>query len=83
MTELPVLSEREQLRLEEVRQNYLYQISEGILLEETVKMVVLSPLLELAGFYRSPYKFKTEVSVKIEALGDNDEILSGRIDALV
>ncbi|MUG94616.1 hypothetical protein F7734_20485 [Scytonema sp. UIC 10036] len=83
MTEQPVLSEQEQLRLEQVRQNYLYQISEGILLEETVKMVVLSPLLELAGFYQAPYKFKTEVSVKIEALGDNDEILSGRIDALV
>ncbi len=83
MTEQPVLSAQEQLRLEEVRQNYLYQISEGILLEETVKMVVLSPLLELAGFYRSPYKLKTEVSVKIEVLGDNDEILSGRIDVLV
>lgn len=83
MTELPALSQAELARLEQVRQNYLYQISDGVLLEETVKMVVLSPLLELAGFYQAPYKFKTEVSVEVEAIGDNDEILRGRIDALV
>ncbi|MGB3653832.1 MAG: type I restriction endonuclease [Rivularia sp. (in: cyanobacteria)] len=83
MADLPLLSEAEEIRLEQVRQNYLYQISDGSLLEETIKMVVLSPLLELAGFYQSPYRFKTEVSVEIEALGDNEEILRGRIDALV
>lgn len=83
MDDLPQLSEAEEIRLEQVRQNYLYQISDGSLLEETIKMVVLSPLLELAGFYQSPYRFKTEVSVEIEALGDNEEILRGRIDALV
>ncbi|BAT53532.1 unknown protein [Nostoc sp. NIES-3756] len=83
MADLPALSEAEQARLEQVRQNYLYQISDGILLEETVKRVVLSPLLELAGFYQSPYRFKTEVSVEIAAQGDNEEILRGRIDVLV
>jgi hypothetical protein len=83
MTELPTLSEAEHVRLEQVRQNYLYQIADGILLEETIKMVVLSPLLELVGFYQAPYRFKTEVSVEIEAIGDNEEILRGRIDALV
>ena len=83
MDDLSQLSEAEEIRLEQVRQNYLYQISDGSLLEETIKMVVLSQLLELAGFYQSPYRFKTEVSVEIEALGDNEEILRGRIDALV
>ena len=82
MDDLPPLSEAEETRLEQVRQNYLYQIGDGSLLEETIKMVVLSPLLELAGFYQSPYRFKTEVTVEIEALGDNEEILRGRIDAL-
>lgn len=77
------LTETEQARLEQIRANYLYQISDGILLEETIKMVVLSPLLELAGFYQAPYKFRAEVPVVIEALGDQDEILRGRIDALV
>ncbi|MDF5733593.1 MAG: hypothetical protein PUP92_37865, partial [Rhizonema sp. PD38] len=83
MDELPSLSELEQARLDQVRRNYLYQISDGILLEETIKMVVLSPLLELAGFYQAPYKFRVEFPVEIQALGDNDEILRGRIDALV
>jgi hypothetical protein len=83
LAELPVLTEAEIGRLDQVRQNYLYQVSDGILLEETIKMVVLSPLLELAGFYQSPYKFRAEVSVEITALGDQDEILRGRIDALV
>jgi hypothetical protein len=77
------LTEAEQARLSQIRANYLYQISDGILLEETIKMVVLSPLLELAGFYQAPYKFRAEVPVAIEALGDQDEILRGRIDALV
>ncbi|PAX60660.1 type I restriction endonuclease [Brunnivagina elsteri] len=83
MVDFPTLNELEIARLEQVRSNYLYQISDGILLEETVKMVVLSPLLELAGFYQFPYRFKTEVSVEFLASGDNDEILRGRIDALV
>jgi Type I restriction enzyme R protein N terminus (HSDR_N) len=70
-------------RLDRIRQNYLYQSTDGILLEETIKLVLLSPLLELAGFYQSPYKFRAEVSVEVEAIGDIDEILRGRIDALV
>ena len=83
MDVLMPLTDMEQTRLDQVRRNYLYQLSDGILLEETIKMVVLSPLLELAGFYQSPYKFRAEVPVEIQALGENDEILRGRIDALV
>jgi hypothetical protein len=77
------LDPTDRLRLDQVRRNYLYQSSDGILLEETIKMVILSPLLELAGFYQAPYKFRAEVSVEITAPGDNDEILRGRIDALI
>jgi len=83
MDEVPKTTTFEQERLEQIRRNYLYQISDGLLLEETIKMVVLSPLLELAGFYQAPYKFRAEVPIAIEAIGDNDEILRGRIDALV
>lgn len=83
MDQQPELTEIERSRIDQVRQNYLYQVSDGVLLEETIKMVVLSPLLELAGFYQAPYKFRAEVSVEIAAIGDHDEILRGRIDALV
>jgi hypothetical protein len=77
------LAETDRLRLDQVRRNYLYQSRDGILLEETIKMVILSPLLELAGFYQAPYKFRAEVSIEIAVPNDNDEILRGRIDALV
>jgi hypothetical protein len=77
------LAETDRHRLDQVRRNYLYQSSDGTLLEETIKMVILSPLLELAGFYQAPYKFRAEVSVEVTALGDHDEILRGRIEALV
>ena len=80
---LPELTRESKSRLDAVRKNYLYQISDGALLEETIKLVILSPLLELAGFYSNPYKFRAEVSVEIEALGEHDEILRGRIDGLV
>lgn len=80
---LPDLTVAERSRLDEVRKNYLYQISDGALLEETIKLVILSPLLELAGFYSTPYRFRAEVPVEIEAVGDNDEILRRRIDGLV
>lgn len=83
MDEQPQLTEYERTRVDQIRSNYLYQVSEGFLLEETIKMVVLSPVLELAGFYQAPYRFRAEVPVEIEALGDNDEVLRGRIDALV
>ena len=83
MVQLPALTEAEQVRLDSVRKNYLYQIADGVLLEETIKLVILSPLLELAGFYSTPYKFRAEVPVEIEAQGENDEMLRGRIDGLV
>lgn len=80
---LPALTRESQSRLDAVRKNYLYQISDGALLEETIKLVILSPLLELAGFYSTPYKFRAEVPVEVEALGKHDKIQRGRIDGLV
>jgi hypothetical protein len=87
-TGIAPLSEESRLRLDQARrnhlyQNYLYQSEDGPLLEETIKLVILSPILELAGFYQAPYKFRAEVSVEIEAIGDREEILRGRIDGLV
>jgi predicted type IV restriction endonuclease len=47
-----------------------------------VKMVVLSPLLDLAEFYRPPFYVETENSIEI-ALEDEGEIVRGRIDVMV
>ena len=45
-------------------------------------MVVLSPLLSLAVFFRPPFHFKAEALVRIAAK-DEGEIVRGKIDVLV
>ena len=50
--------------------------------EEAVKMVVLSPLLDLAGFYQPPFEIETETPIKISA-EDDGVIVKGNIDVLV
>ncbi|BAY10519.1 hypothetical protein NIES2098_36910 [Calothrix sp. NIES-2098] len=52
------------------------------ILENAVKMIVLSPLLDLAGFYREPFLLATEESIEI-AIEDEGEVIRGRIDVLV
>ena len=52
------------------------------MLESIVKMVVLSPLLDLAGFYRPPFRVNAETSIQISA-EDEGEIVRGQIDVLV
>ncbi len=51
-------------------------------MEEGVKLVILAPLLDLAGFFKPPFSIITETSVEISD-EDNDLIVRGRIDVLV
>lgn len=79
---LPSLTDEEKRCLERVRSNYLNLVNRRPLLEEGVKMVVLSPLLDLAGFFQPPFSIRTENPVEISAR-DNELIVRGRIDVLV
>jgi type I site-specific restriction endonuclease len=47
-----------------------------------VKLVVLAPLLSLAGFFRHPFHPEAEAEVRISA-EDEGEIVRGKIDVLV
>lgn len=80
---LPQLSELEKQMLDRAKANYKY-LSKDLVLEDLVKMVVVSPLLDWAGFYQPPFKVKAEyeVSLPIEDK-DEDTIIKGRIDILV
>ncbi|NET37062.1 MAG: restriction endonuclease subunit R [Cyanothece sp. SIO1E1] len=78
---LPELNDREKQLLDEVQSDYLY-LSESQMLEPIVKMVVLSPLLRLAGFYRPPFELTAEKEVKITS-EDEGTVITGRIDVLV
>jgi len=77
----PQLSEFEKQLLDRTRQQYLY-LADRPLLEVTVKMVTLSPLLSLAGFYDPPFYTTLEESVEVVS-EDGLEVVRGQIDVLV
>lgn len=81
-TDLPDLSDAEQISVDQLRQRYLYQRSEGQLLEGTVTLLLASPLLAVAGFYDPPFLVKAEESIQLR-LDDTEEVLQGRMDVLV
>lgn len=68
--------------LERVKSNYNHLIKKPPLLEEAVKMVVLSPLLDLAGFYQPPFRIETEAQIEITST-DEEVVIKGAIDVLV
>jgi hypothetical protein len=82
-TDLPILDSLEKIALDRIRQRYLYHRNKNKLLEETIKLIVVSPLLELAGLYDPPFELQTEVPVELVLDNNPEEVLRGRIDALV
>jgi predicted type IV restriction endonuclease len=76
------LSEEDRHLLNRVKANFLELMEDPPMLENTVKMVVLAPLLDLAGFYHKPFRIETETSVALE-MKDEGTIIRGRIDVLV
>ncbi|MEH2213593.1 type I restriction endonuclease [Nostoc sp.] len=79
--DLAELSDLEKQSLNEVKTEYLH-LSKYPILEPVVKMVVLSPLLRLAGFYQPPFYIASEQEVRISS-EDEGTIIRGRIDILV
>lgn len=76
------LSKEDHRLLDRVKANFLELMEDPPMLENTVKMVVLAPLLDLAGFYHKPFRIETETSVALE-MKDEGAIIRGRIDVLV
>lgn len=80
--DLPELTDEEKVSLDKVRHRFSRHRRRGELAEGTVNLLLVSPLLELAGFYDEPFFITTEPQVEI-LLEDRDEILRGRIDTLI
>ncbi|MFP4006774.1 MAG: restriction endonuclease subunit R [Spirulinaceae cyanobacterium] len=78
---LPVLTAVECQQLQRVEAAY-NNLEKRALLEEIVKLAVVSPLLNLAGFFLAPFYIETEKSIEITVEND-DFVLRGRIDILV
>ncbi len=68
--------------LRTIWERYIYHRSSGHLLESTVMLLLISPLLTVAGLYDPPFRIKAEESVQI-TVGDSEETLQGRIDVFV
>jgi hypothetical protein len=78
---VPELEAEARVSLEEVKADFLH-LSRYDLLEPIVKMVVLSPILRLAGFYRDPFYVMAEK--KVELLSeDGDLLVRGMVDLIV
>ncbi|PSB34565.1 restriction endonuclease subunit R [Chlorogloea sp. CCALA 695] len=76
------LSQEEQRLLDRVKANFGELMEDPPMLENSVKMVVLAPLLDLADFYYKPFRIETETSVDVE-MEDEGIVIRGRIDVLV
>ena len=73
------LSAAERQTLDRVRASYRYSSAEGDLTEATVNLLLVSPLLYLAGFCDPPFRLQAEASVEI-VVDDRNERYTGRID---
>ena len=80
--DLPELDEREEAGIERLKQRYDYHRFDGLLLEGTINLVVVSPLLELAGFLDPPFRLRSPYGIALE-LDDPEETIRGFIDVLV
>jgi hypothetical protein len=84
LNHLPPLTPEEITALDRLTTNYEYLSESDSPLEEVIKLVVLSPLLDLAGFYRSPFLPRTEVSTSLEIADEPDASpIQGKIDVLI
>lgn len=82
LAKFPELNDFDKYFLDRAKEAYFNLIEYPPLLEDTVKMAVLAPLLNLAGFYLYPFHTKSEYSVKVSTV-DGEVVVEGKIDVLV
>lgn len=79
---LAPLNGLEQAGVDRIKQRYDYHRVDGLLLEGTINLLVVSPLLAVAGFLDPPFRIRAPYGIGID-LDDPDETIRGFIDALV
>ena len=80
--DLPELTELEKASLDRLLVRFAGHRRRDILAEGAVDKLIISPLLDLVGFYEPEYEVRTEESVEF-ALESDEEVLRGRIDTLI
>ena len=82
MADLPQISEQDKYWLDRSKAGYMNIVRYPSVVEDTIKMVVLSPLLNSAGFFLQPFYINSEHPIQ---LTDTDEEIpmEGKINVLV
>ena len=80
--DLPEISVQEQHQLDRIQASYLHLVSQTSMVEDVVKMVVVSPLLSLADFFLPPFSLQSEVAVRF-SIADEELAIEGKIDILL
>jgi hypothetical protein len=80
--DLPELTDWERAEMEQIRIDFQAYWQAGKVLEGQVQMLVLAPLLRLAGFYRSPIQLSLEQAIADITIEDQDLTITGRLDLL-
>lgn len=76
---LPDLTE---WKMAKIRIDFQAYWQAGKVLEGQVQLLVLAPLLRLAGYYRSPVQLSLEQAIAEIMLDDEDTKITGRLDLL-
>ncbi|MEG4804325.1 restriction endonuclease subunit R [Microcoleus sp. ARI1-B5] len=79
---LPEVTHIEKQLLDRVQEIYYNLVDSPPVLENAVKLTIISPILFIAGLYESPFQFKAEKSIAIEE-EDEGRIIECRIDILI
>jgi hypothetical protein len=80
--ELPDLTEFEVHQIDRLQARFAAHRDRGTVAEGAVDKLLLSPLLDLVGFYELEFGIQTEKAVEF-AVKDGDEVLRGRMDTLI
>jgi predicted type IV restriction endonuclease len=80
----PDITAAEIQTLDRIKANFENLMATPPVLEGAVKMVIVSGLLDLAGFYRQPFNIYAEKQIEVSSPGEEEGvIIRGMIDVLV
>jgi len=79
---LPELTEDDKHSLDKIRTGYFNIVEHPPVIEDTIKLAVLSPLLYVADYFLHPFLVKSEVPIYLST-EDDELVMEGKIDVLV
>jgi hypothetical protein len=79
---LDIITDYEESEVTEIRSNFEEYLTLGKISEGQIKLLVLAPLLRLAGFYKPPIEITLEEDIARIEVEDEDIAIAGRYDIL-